>query len=112
MLCHLFMETLFCLPNVQIWAVRAALNSINYITLFMPECFVLGMDKFLPQCVGRFKVNRDIMFRENMYNIYNKNNVKHLVSKVLLHLFQAHSVQLPNVQKGELKKFQLQVTNQ
>ena len=29
---------LFCLPNVQICAVLAALNSINYITLFIPGC--------------------------------------------------------------------------
>ena len=40
----------------------AALNSINYITLFMPGCFVLSRDKFLHQCVGRFKVNCDVMF--------------------------------------------------
>ena len=63
-LCHSLMERLFCLPNVQICAVLAALNIINYITLFMPACFVLRMDKFLPQCVGRFKVNQDMMFIE------------------------------------------------
>ena len=44
-------------PNVQICAVLAALNSINYITLFTPGCFVLRMDEFLPQCVGGFKVS-------------------------------------------------------
>ena len=49
-LCHSFMERLFCLPSVQICAVLAALNSINYITLLMP------------QRVSRFEVNRDTMF--------------------------------------------------
>ena len=39
--CHSFIERLFCLPIVQICAVQAALNSIDYITLFMPGCFVL-----------------------------------------------------------------------
>ena len=44
-----------------ICAVLAALNIINYITLLMPECFVLRRDKFLPQLVGRFEVNQDMM---------------------------------------------------
>ena len=39
------MEKLVCLPNVQICAVLAALNSVNYTTLLMPGCFVLRMDK-------------------------------------------------------------------
>ena len=57
------MERLFCLSNVQICAVPAASNSINYITLLMPGwCFVLRVDKFLPQCVVRFKMNCDMMF--------------------------------------------------
>ena len=36
----------------------------NYreVVFVMPGCFVLWMDKFLPQCVGRFKVNRDMTF--------------------------------------------------
>ena len=59
------MERLFCLPNVQICAVWAALNNINYITLFMPVCCVLWMDRFLYQCVGKFKVNWDAMFIED-----------------------------------------------
>lgn len=29
------------------------------------QCFVLRMDKFLPQCVRRFKVNQDLMFIED-----------------------------------------------
>ena len=33
---------------------------INYITLLIPECFVLMMDTFLLQCV--FEVNWDMMF--------------------------------------------------
>ena len=59
--CHLFIERLFCLPNPP-----AALNSINYISLFMPECVVLSMDKFLPQCVGRFEVNQDKIFIKHL----------------------------------------------
>ena len=59
------MERLFCLPNVQICAVRAALNSISYITLLMPGCFVFRMDKFLPQRDGRFEVNQGIVFMED-----------------------------------------------
>ena len=31
----------------------------------MPECFVARMDKFLPQRVGRFKVNQEMMFIED-----------------------------------------------
>ena len=58
------MERLFCLPSVQICAVLAALNSINYITLCMPGCFVLRMDQFLPHYVRGCKVNRDMMFIE------------------------------------------------
>lgn len=61
-MCHALMERLFCRPHVQICAVLAALNNTNYITLLMPECSVLRMDKFLRQCVGRFKVNRELMF--------------------------------------------------
>ena len=61
-LCHSFMERLFCLPTEHICAVLAALNSINDITLFIPGCFVLRMDKPLPHCAGRFKVNRDMVF--------------------------------------------------
>ena len=30
----------------------------------MSGCFVLKMEKFLPQRVGRFEVNRDMMFTE------------------------------------------------
>ena len=45
--------------------VQGALNSMNYITLFMPGFFVLWMDKFLPQCVGRFEGNKDIIFFED-----------------------------------------------
>ena len=56
-LCHSFMERVFCLSSVQTCAVLAALNySINYSTLLVPECFALRMDRFLPQRVGRFKV--------------------------------------------------------
>ena len=54
------MEQLSCLPSVQICFVLAVLHNINYITLFMPECFVLRMDKFLPQ--RGFEVNQDMMF--------------------------------------------------
>ena len=43
----------FVPPVVQICAVLAALNRENYITVLMSGCFVLGMDKFLPQCVGK-----------------------------------------------------------
>ena len=57
------MERLFCLPNVQICADPAALNTINYITLFMPECSVLRKDSSLR--VSRFKVNQDMMFVED-----------------------------------------------
>ena len=35
---------------------------MNYIILFMPECFVIKVDKFLLQHVGRFEVNQDVMF--------------------------------------------------
>ena len=35
----------FCLPNLQC-AALATLNSMTYITLFMPDCFVLRMNKF------------------------------------------------------------------
>ena len=50
-LCYSFMERLFCLPNVQTCAVWAALNSIDYITLFIPGFFVLvhPKDKTLRQ---------------------------------------------------------------
>ena len=38
-------------------AVLAVLNSVNYITLFMPGCFVLRMEflKFLPQRACQIK---------------------------------------------------------
>ena len=42
----------------------AALNSIKLIHVSMPGCFVLRMDKFLPQCVGRCELNQDMMFIE------------------------------------------------
>ena len=45
---------MLCLPDVQIYAVLAALNSINYNTLFMPGRFVLRMDKLLLLCVAGF----------------------------------------------------------
>ena len=61
MLCPSFIERLFCLPSVQNCAVLAALNSINYITLLMPGCSVLRVDKFLPQCGVGFIVTRDMM---------------------------------------------------
>ena len=47
-----------------------ALNSINYITLFMPGCIFLRMDTFLPQCAGRFEVNWDMMFTEDEFLRY------------------------------------------
>lgn len=53
------------LPNVHIFAVFAALNQKNYISLFMSGCFVLTVDKFLPQCIGGFKVKQDMMFIED-----------------------------------------------
>ena len=43
-------------------AVLSAVNSMNYIPLFLPGCFVLRMDMFLPQRVGGLKVNQDMMF--------------------------------------------------
>ena len=61
MLCYLFIERLFCLPDVQICAVLTVLNSINYITLFMPGCFILRVEMFLPRPVGRFEMNWDMM---------------------------------------------------
>ena len=54
-----------CRSSVQIRIFLAALKSINYISLFMSGCFVQRMDKFLPQCVGRFKVNQDMMFTKH-----------------------------------------------
>ena len=39
-----FVYGYFCL---QICAFLPALNSVNYITLFMPACFVFRMDKSL-----------------------------------------------------------------
>ena len=54
MLCHLFMERLHFLPIIQICAFLATLNSINYITLFMP------------QCVGRFNVTWDMIFIKDL----------------------------------------------
>ena len=60
----LYCKRLFCIPNVQNCAVLAALNSINYISLLIPGCFVLGMYKFQPQRVGRFELNWDMMFIE------------------------------------------------
>ena len=56
---------MICHPGVEIYAALAALNSMNYIILFMPGCFVLRVDKFLPQHVGRFEVNWDVMFIED-----------------------------------------------
>ena len=55
-------KSLSFLPNVQISAVLAALNSISYITPLMLGCFVLMMDMFLPQRVARLEVNWDNMF--------------------------------------------------
>ena len=43
----------------------AALNLINYITLYMPGCFVLGVDTFLSQRHARLEVNWDMMFIED-----------------------------------------------
>lgn len=48
--------------------VLAVLESINYIALLMPGCFVLSMDKFL--LVGRCEVNRDMMKKQHLYVIY------------------------------------------
>ena len=61
MLCYLVIERLFFFSSAQ-RAFLPALNSITYITVFMPGYFVLTVGKCLPQCVGRFKVNRDPMF--------------------------------------------------
>ena len=38
----------------------AALNIINYRTLFMSGCWVLRMDQVLDQCVGGFEVDQDV----------------------------------------------------
>ena len=54
------MERLYCHPSIQICAVLAAL--INCITLFMGD---FRINKFLPRCDGRFKVNKDMMFIED-----------------------------------------------
>lgn len=63
-LCHSLIEGLFCFPYVQICAILALLSSINYITLLMPGCFVLRVEKLPPWCVTGFKVNRDVVFIE------------------------------------------------
>ena len=60
--CHSFMERLFSLPNAQICTFLTALNSINYITLFMPGCFVFRVDKFLFQRVARFELIWDMIY--------------------------------------------------
>lgn len=63
MLADSFMESFFCLSCTNVCVLDAPI-SLNYITLLMPWCFVLGMDNFQPQCGGRFKLNRDMMFIE------------------------------------------------
>ena len=59
-LCHPFIERLFCLPIVQICAELAALNSMNYIALFMSGCFLSEDEQvFASSCW--FEVNQDMM---------------------------------------------------
>ena len=86
-LCHSFIERLFCLPSALICAVLAALNGKNHITLLTPGCFVLRMDKFLPQCVDRFEANGDMMFIKawlsQMY-VYIRNEDVVMSSRLLL----------------------------
>ena len=65
MLCHALVEWLFCFTNVQVCAFLAALNCIHYITLLVPGCFVLRVDKLPSQCVARFEMHRDVVFVEN-----------------------------------------------
>ena len=53
-----------CLWRHFVCAVLAALNSMNYITLPVPGCFVLRVDKFLPQSGNRimFFEDPDVFF--------------------------------------------------
>ena len=49
----------------MIFLLQMSVDSINYITLFKPGCFVPRMDKVLLQHVGRFNVNQEMMFIED-----------------------------------------------
>ena len=76
-LCHSLIEGLFSFTYVQICVILALLSSINYITLLMPGCFILRVEKLPPQCVTGFEVNRDVVFIENLeflrYSCYIRN---------------------------------------
>ena len=47
----------------MIFLLQMSVDSINYITLFKPGCFVPRMDKVLLQHVGRFNVNQEMMLK-------------------------------------------------
>lgn len=49
---NVLVKRLFCLPDEQVWVFLTALNCMHYVTLFVYWCFVLWMDKLLPQDVG------------------------------------------------------------
>ena len=65
MLVHSFIERLFYFPDVQICAVLAASNRINYITRLCLGVLPLGWTSFCLIVVGRFKINLDLMFIED-----------------------------------------------
>lgn len=46
---HVFREWLFSFSNIQVGAPLAEVNSMYYNALFMFDCFVLRLNKFVPQ---------------------------------------------------------------
>lgn len=59
------MKRLLCFLNVKGCAFLAALHCIHYITLLVSRCFVLRVDKLLPQGVTGHEVNRGVVLVEN-----------------------------------------------
>ena len=64
-MCHTFMDGLFRFPNVQFVAFFLALYGFHDVALFVPWCFVLGVDQSLSEGVGEFELKRDVMFLED-----------------------------------------------
>ena len=65
MLSHVFVERLFCLPDIKVCALLTSLDCMNNIVKFVSGSFDLGVNQFLSQSVAGSEVNWDVIFREN-----------------------------------------------
>lgn len=71
-MCHALEERLFCLPNVQVLAFVVTLDCRHYVVLFVSRCFVLSVDKLLPQGIGGIEVHHDVAFVEDPPDLHRK----------------------------------------